>query len=175
MEATCRLRTRAKRDGNRAGGRGQDLGLGTASGQRTSRAGAAVHHGSPGSSDPGATNDVRVALEHCLAGNALERLARQLTLNRHPGRGTHNRSICRAPASSSVDHHRAQSRRSVRPCSGTPVALRHDRWPRLSREIRRSGCQPHRPVSACGTHRTGSYGGYAAVTSSSACLGALGR
>ena len=30
----------------------------------------------------------------------------------------------------------APVRRSVRPRSGTPVALRHDRWPRLSREIR---------------------------------------
>ena len=50
----------------------------------------------PGSSDPDATNDVRVALQHCLAGHALERPARQLTLNSHPGRGTHNRSICRA-------------------------------------------------------------------------------
>ena len=36
----------------RAGGPGQYLGLGTASGERTSRAGAAVMHGSPGSSDP---------------------------------------------------------------------------------------------------------------------------
>jgi hypothetical protein len=62
--------------------------------------------------DPDATNDVRVALEHCLAGNALERPTRQLTLNSHPGRGTHNRSICRAPASSSVDRHRAHCRRS---------------------------------------------------------------
>ena len=62
----------------------------------------------PGSSDPDATNDVRVALGHCLAGHALEGPARQLTLNSHPGRGTHNRSICRAPASSSVDRHRAQ-------------------------------------------------------------------
>jgi hypothetical protein len=36
----------------------------------------------------------------------------------------------------------ANNRRSVRSCSGTSVALRDDRWPRPSREIRRSARQP---------------------------------
>jgi hypothetical protein len=31
-----------------------------------------------------------MTMGHCLAGHALERPARQLTLNSHPGRGTHN-------------------------------------------------------------------------------------
>jgi hypothetical protein len=60
-----------------------------------------------------------------------------LTPNSHPGRGTRNRLICRAPATSFVDRHRTQSRRSVRSRSRASVALRDDRWPRPSREIRR--------------------------------------
>jgi hypothetical protein len=46
--------------------------------------------------------------------NALEGPTRQLTPKSHPGRGTHNRSICRASATSCEDRHRAQSRRYVR-------------------------------------------------------------
>ena len=44
--------------------------------------------------------------------------------------------ICVRPHGRATQKPAARNRRSVRPRSGTPVALRYDRWPRLSREIR---------------------------------------
>jgi len=56
----------------------------------------------------------------------------QLTHNSHPGRGTHNRSICRASATSFADRHRAQSRRYAPLCLSATlgeVTLRGDGRP----------------------------------------------
>jgi hypothetical protein len=86
--------------------------------------------------------------------SALEGPTRQLTPKSHLGRGTHNRLICRASTTSFVDRHRAQSRRSVRLRPRRVVAQRDDRWPRLSRYIRRSGVRRTPPTVVCWPRRT---------------------
>jgi hypothetical protein len=54
-----------------------------------------------------------------------EGATRQLTPNSHPGRGTHNRSICRAAATGFADRHRAQSRQARIAAIGSQI-VRHD-------------------------------------------------
>jgi len=50
-----------------------------------------------------------------------------------------NWTICTRRPACSVQQSAARIRRSVRSRSSISVALRDDRWPRLSREIRRYG------------------------------------
>jgi hypothetical protein len=90
-------------------------GAGVAVGQRTSRAGAVGHQGSPGPAHLTPMPQMMFVwrCDIALPESALEGPTRQLTPKNHLGRGTHNRSICRASATSFVDRHRAQSRRSA--------------------------------------------------------------
>jgi hypothetical protein len=85
-------------------------------GQRTSRAGAAGHQCSfgPARLTPMPRMMFVWRCDIALPESALEGPARQPTPKSHPGRGTHNRSICRASATSFVDRHRAQIRRYAR-------------------------------------------------------------
>ena len=63
--------------------------------------------------------------DNALPETPFEGTTRQLTPNSHPGRGTHNRSMCRAAATGFADRHRAQSRRYARIATIRLQIVRH--------------------------------------------------